>query len=214
MELQSRKEYWNRVAGEKVFHHPLQLAWLDSHLAGRDVLDCGCGYGRLLAELAHHGYCTTVGTDFSGQMLSRCLTLYPGLNLRLVQSDGKTLPFRGRSFDGVLLFSVLTCMPTDGEQQALLAEVQRILRPGGLVYISDLLLNTDPRNVHRYRQFVGEFGLYGVFRLPEGVVVRHHDEQWIRSLTAAFDLIQYEPFIVTTMNGNRSAAFQYSGRLR
>ena len=102
----------------------------------------------------------------------------------------------------------------ESEQRGLFAEVQRILRPGGLVYISDLLLNTDSRNVHRYKQFVEQFGAYGVFQLPEGVVVRHHSEEWIQSLTEAFDRLEYEPFTVTTMNGNTSAAFQYLGRLR
>ena len=214
MELQSQRQYWDRVASEKQFHHPLRFAWLDSHVAGRDLLDCGCGYGRLLAELTQRGHYNTVGTDFSEGMLRRCNIIYPDLDLRLVQTDGKTLPFRDHSFDGVLLFTVLTCMPMESEQRGLFAEVQRILRPNGLVYISDLLLNTDSRNVLRYKQFVEQFGSYGVFRLPEGVVVRHHNEEWIRSLTAAFDRLEYQRFTVTTMNGNPSAAFQYLGRLR
>ena len=58
------------------------------------------------------------------------------------------------------------------------------------------------------------FGDYGVFRLPEGVVVRHHSERWIQSMTEAFERLDYEPFTVMTMNGNSSAAFQYLGRLR
>ncbi len=52
------------------------------------------------------------------------------------------------------------------------------------------------------------------FRLPEGVVVRHHSEDWIQSLTEAFDRLEYEPFTVTTMDGNTSATLQYLGRLR
>src|ERR1035438_2043363 len=214
MELRSRSQYWDRVAGEKRFQHPLRLAWLDSHFAGHDILDCGCGYGRLLSELAQCGHRNAVGTDFSGGMLRQCNILHPDLNLRLVQTDGKALPFRDDAFDAVLLFTLLTCIPMESEQRGLFAEVQRILRPGGLVYISDLLLNTDSRNVHRYKQFVEQFGAYGVFQLPEGVVVRHHSEEWIQSLTEAFDRLEYEPFTVTTMNGNTSAAFQYLGRLR
>ena len=214
MELQSQKQYWDRVASKKRFHHPLQLAWLDSHLAGSDILDCGCGYGRLLAELEQRGYRNAVGMDFSEGMLRQCQILHLDLNLRLVQTDGKTLPFRDHSFDAVLLFTLLTCMPLESEQRGLFTEVQRILRPCGLVYISDLLLNTDSRNMHRYEQFGERFGSYGAFQLPEGAVVRHHTEDWIQSLTEAFDRLEYEPFTVTTMNGNTSAAFQYLGRLR
>jgi SAM-dependent methyltransferase len=153
MELVRERQYWDRAANEKRFHHPLRLAWLDSHLAGRDILDCGCGYGRLLTELAQGGYHNAVGTDFSEGMLGRCNALHPDLNLRLVQTDGRTLPFRDHSFDVVLLFTLLTCMPMESEQRGLFAEVQRVLRRSGLVYISDLLLNTDSRNMDRYKQF-------------------------------------------------------------
>jgi len=82
------------------------------------------------------------------------------------------------------------------------------------VYISDLLLNTDSRNVDRYQEFADQFGIYGVFQLAEGVAVRHHSEDWIQSLTGAFDRLKYEMFAVITMNGNTAAAFQYLGRLR
>ena len=167
MELRARQRYWNQVAGEKTFQHPLRLDWLDSHLSGRrDILDCGCGQGRLLAELSRRGYDHAVGVDFAEAMLRRSQVLHPDLSLRLVQIDGRTLPFRDDSFDAVLLFTLLTCMPMDTEQRGLFGEVQRVLRPSGLVYISDLLLNADSRNVSRYEEFADQFGVYGVFRLP------------------------------------------------
>ncbi len=50
------------------------------------------------------------------------------------------------------------------------------------------------------------------FELPEGVVVRHHRKEWIEELTGSFAQLEFEPFEVTTMNGNKSAAFQYLGR--
>lgn len=39
------------------------------------------------------------------------------------------------SVDAVLLFTVLTCVPTDDGQQAIVREAGRVLRPGGLLYI-------------------------------------------------------------------------------
>lgn len=145
-------------------------------------------------------------------MLSRCRLLHP--DFTLVQAAAEALPFKDCSFDAVLLFALLTCMPMKDQQRALFDEVQRILRTSGLLYISDLLANTDPRNLERYEQFAEQFGTYGVFQLPEGVIVRHHTEEQIQSLTAAFDCLEYEPFTVTTMNGHSSAAFEYLGRLR
>jgi SAM-dependent methyltransferase len=71
--------------------------------------------------------------------------------MMIVRNDGQVLPFCDRSFDAVVLFTVLTCIPFDEDQIALLAEIRRTLRPGGLLYISDLLLNSDERNIERYK---------------------------------------------------------------
>jgi hypothetical protein len=32
MDWLSQRKHWDRVAGEKRFHHPLRFAWMDSHL--------------------------------------------------------------------------------------------------------------------------------------------------------------------------------------
>ena len=166
MDSRSPRDYWDRVAGAKQFHHPLRIDWLALNLAGKDILDCGCGYGRLLGELASSGYRDAVGADFSREMLKRCTELLPSVKLRLVQTDSRMLPFRNDSFDAVLLFNLLTCVPGDGDQRLLLAEVSRVLRPGGLVHISDLLLNSDGRSIERYRQHAGAFDAYGIFYAP------------------------------------------------
>jgi len=211
MQLASAEiSYWNRVAHEKRFSHPLRLEWLEkySNTQAR-MLDYGCGYGRTLAELSQAGFQNLVGADFSDAMLARARLANP--RAALIRNDGHSIPFTNESFDAVLLFAVLTCIPADDEQRVLLAEVKRVLRPGGLLYISDLLVNHDSRNRERYEQYVNAHGCYGVFELPEGVVVRHHRREWIEELTSSFRQLEYETFTVTTMNGNASAAFQYLG---
>lgn len=204
--------YWDRVAPEKRFSHPLRLDWLARYLTGSRVriLDYGCGYGRTLAELSEAGYERVLGSDFSEAMVGRARREVP--NSKLVRSDGSTLPLKSESFDAVLLFAVLTCIPNDNDQQVLVTEVERVLRPGGLLYISDLLVNDDLRNRQRYEQFAERFKCYGVLELPEGIVVRHHRKEWIEQLLGSFDQLENQPLIVTTMNGNKSSAFQYLGR--
>jgi SAM-dependent methyltransferase len=211
-ELNSQVGYWDRVAPEKRFSHPLRLDWLARYLQNAEapILDYGCGYGRTLAELSAAGYTNIFGADFSHAMLARARDEI--FTAGLIQNDGCSLPFKSESFDVVLLFAVLTCVPASDEQRSLLTEVERVLRPGGLLYISDLLVNTDPRNRKRYDEFAQPYQCYGVFELPEGVVVRHHTEEWIEEITASFQKLEYEPFTVKTMNGNASAAFQYLGR--
>ncbi len=214
MRFDDAKAFWDRAAARKRFQHQLRTDWLRAHLTSIDILDCGCGYGRILRSLVDAGYLGTVGTDFSAGMLARCAVTNPELVPRLVQADSRSLPFQNQRFDAVVAFTLLTSMPGDSDQLALMGEIRRVLRPGGLVYISDLLLNDDTRNLERYQQCVKEFGAFGVFRLPEGVVVRHHSEEWIRTLTQGFNVLEHQRFTVTTMNGNSSTAFQYLGRLQ
>jgi SAM-dependent methyltransferase len=161
--------YWDRVANEKRFSHPLRMEWLTRYIVPQAcVLDFGCGYGRTLDHLLRAGYENAIGIDFSFQMLTRCRREFPGL--RLIQSSGQAIPLRRHSADLALLFAVLTCIPRDKDQLAMLHEIERVLRPGGLVYISDLLLNDDARNRERYERFAQKYGAYGTFELPEGVL--------------------------------------------
>ena len=112
------------------------------------------------------------------------------------------------------MFSVLTCVPTDDGQRAIVSEAERVLRPGGLLYLSDLWLQTDERNRERYTRDERKYGTYGVFDLPEGVTVRHHDPRWIEELTRDFDELALDPIDVQTMNGNPAKAFQWFGLKR
>lgn len=203
--------YWDRVAHEKRFSHPLRLDWLAQYLeSNAGILDYGCGYGRTLAELSRAGYRNVIGVDFSEGMLARCGLEVPSASL--IRNDGHSFPLKDNSCDLVLLLAVLTCIPDSDDQRVLLIEVERVLRFGGLLYISDLLVNDDDRNRERYEQYAKAYGCYGVFELPEGVVVRHHEKEWVDEITSPFEQLKYELFHVTTMNGNMSAAFQYLGR--
>jgi SAM-dependent methyltransferase len=205
-------DYWNRVASEKRFSHPLNFEWLRRapNSSCPLIVDCGCGYGRTLNELRQAGFTNVVGIDFSIAMLSRCRETSP--DVPLICNDGRSLPLKSNSIDVVLLFAVLTCIPDSTEQLNQIAEVHRILKPNGLIYISDLLINADDRNRERYERDAARYDCYGVFELPEGVVVRHHRKEWIDELTNSFESLEFTPFEVTTMNGNSSAAFQYLGR--
>ena len=113
----------------------------------------------------------------------------------------------------MILFAVLTCIRTDREQEELLSEIRRVLRPRGILYVNDFLLNTDERNLSRYEKFRDVYGRYGVFELPEGAVCRHHDEAWIKELLRDFSELRYEHLTFTTMNGNRSNGFYFIGAL-
>jgi SAM-dependent methyltransferase len=213
LDLNWQVEYWNGTGSEKSFGHPVNFERLEKYLSPDNlIVDLGCGYGRVSGLLYERGYQNVIGFDPAPAMVAMARERFP--RIRFDQLNSAKLPLANASVDAALLFSVLTCVPTDEGQRAIVAEVGRVIRPGGLFYISDLWLQTDERNIKRYLRDERKYGVYGVFDLPEGVTVRHHDPQWIATLTRDFDTLALDQVEVVTMNGNPAKAFQWFGSNR
>lgn len=211
IDINNQNQYWDSVAWEKTFTHPLNISVFRDHVPAESrILDYGCGYGRTVNDLRNHGYSNVVGIDSSPLMIERGYRMYPHLDLQVLPASG--LPYANESFDAVLLLAVLTCIPTNEGQRKLMNNLTRLLRPGGLLYISDYYLQDDERNRRRYENFADEFDVYGVFRLPEGTILRHHSVEWIEALTSEFKVIHLSRISVTTMNESRAKGFQYMGK--
>jgi SAM-dependent methyltransferase len=103
---------------------------------GTRVLDVGCGPGELLVELLDRG-CMVSGADISAGMLelARSRTAsHPGrdsLDLRI--TDLESLDYACGAFDAVICAGVIEYLDTD---TAALAEINRVLAPGGRLIIS------------------------------------------------------------------------------
>jgi len=136
---------------------------------------------------------------------------FPAISFDILNDDQRVQLPDG-SVDGVLLLSVLTCVATNEGQRAIISEITRVLRPGGVLYISDMFLQTDSRNVERYVRDEKKYGIYGIFDLREGVIVRHHTRGWIETLTKDFESLELEEISVHTMNSHSAKAFQWFGR--
>ena len=210
-DLASQIDYWDRLGTTKPFSHPVNLSRLAELIdLDRRILDFGCGYGRVMGVLHDHGYHNLVGVDPAPAMIAAARRRFPALTF--LEMNSTRLPLADESVDAALLFTVLTCIPSDDAQRRVIREIGRVLRPDGLLYISDLWLQKDERNVDRYRRYQAKYGVYGTFELPEGVVLRHHTRQWIEQLTARFALITVDEIVAETMNGHRAEAFQWFGR--
>ncbi len=206
-----QKDYWNSVSDTKQFTTPFQANEFANYLTSNAIiLDVGCGYGRTLNELYHLGYRNLIGMDFSQGMIERGKQQAPYLDLRLKKDAGIDLP--DHSVDAVILLAVLTCIKSNEEQKALISEINRVLKPDGILYINDFLINSDERNLARYQRFEEKYSLYGVFELPEGAVLRHHSEKWLKELLADFSTLKYECLTFTTMNGHKSNGFYFIGK--
>ena len=213
-DLDRQLDYWNRIGPGKSFGHPVNFDRLSDWLSpGSRILDVGCGYGRALGLLFDRGYHNLIGCDLAPAMIALARERFPALTFAELTSPPH-LPLRDLSVDATLLFTVLTCVPTNQGQRAIVEEVGRVLRPGGLFYVSDLWLQTDERNRERYVRDEPKYGTYGVFDLPEGVTVRHHDPRWIETLTQDFDTLALDHIDIQTMNGHPANGFQWFGLKR
>lgn len=211
MSLIHNQEYWDTAAGEKEFPTPFYIEEFKRYVSqDMNILDVGCGYGRTLNKLYNNGFNNLTGVDYSQGMINRGLKLYPHLNL--IKNDGDTIPFPDGSFDSVILVSVLTSNIQDESQVNLISEISRVLKSNGILYISDFLLNKDERNLKRYQEYEDKYGIYGVFKLHEGAVLRHHTVDHILKLTNGFKKLVFEKTVYDTMNGHKSNGFYYIGK--
>ncbi|MFD6883190.1 MULTISPECIES: class I SAM-dependent methyltransferase [unclassified Rhodococcus (in: high G+C Gram-positive bacteria)] len=125
------------AAGEFVWC-PEGLHEGDVHLlgdiAGRDVLEIGCGSAPCARWLAEHG-AHPVGLDISMAMLERGLAAMDATDtprerrVPLVQAGAENLPFADGSFDVVC--SAFGAVPFVADSAQVMREVARVLRPGG-----------------------------------------------------------------------------------
>jgi SAM-dependent methyltransferase len=205
-------DYWNGVGPTKPFAHPINIEKLGRWVPSTSrILDYGCGYGRALGILQAHGYRDLVGVDPAPAMIAAARQNVHSVSFDVLD-DYQKINLPSDSVDCVLLFTVLTCVPTDAGQRAIISEITRVLRVAGVLYISDMWLQTDARNVERYDEGEKKYGIYGVFDLREGVTVRHHDRGWIETLTKDYEVLDLEEIPVKTMNGRPATAFQWFGK--
>ncbi|MFF7233476.1 methyltransferase domain-containing protein [Streptomyces sioyaensis] len=205
--------FWETTGSAKTFTHPLDPALLDAYVPrGAHVLDYGCGYGRLTAELAGLGYRAVRGVDVSAALIARGRREHPELDL--LRWAGFPLPFEDGAFDAALLFAVLTCVPGDADQTAIAGELGRLVRPGGVLYLSDVPLQDDALNQERYARFAERYGTYGVFETPDGGVFRHHPPERLRGLVraAGFSVLAERRGSVGTLDGRTAERLQLVAR--
>lgn len=109
--------------------------WLQQRPARR-VLDVGCGHGLYSLDLARRG-ATLIGCDLDRNALSDAQRSSHGLGLGgragFVVADGTELPLPEGEFDLVVCNCVLEHIADDG---AALAAMTRVLRPGGMLYLT------------------------------------------------------------------------------
>ncbi len=123
-----------------------------------DILDLGCGTGDLLARISGNVApgSNLVGIDAMRRHIDHAKKSYPGVDFRQ-EKFVDSLPFSDAAFDVVVSVDALECIPN---RTALVAEVARVLRPGGRILFAHWDWDTQVyHSEHRevVRRLVAEF---------------------------------------------------------
>ncbi len=160
----------------------------------------------MMRILKSAGFHNLIGFDFAPNMISRGLRENPDLDLRLLEKAGM-IPCDNESVDALVMSTVLCCIITEKEPEALITEIRRVLKPKGILYITDFLICEHPRYQEKYALGLQQFGMRGIYTTNENLTVRHYTSEVIMNLLRSFDIQWFEQFDFRTMNQNPARTF-------
>lgn len=103
---------------------------------GSRVLEIGCGNGKTIASLKGEDL-SVVAIDFSSQAVELCRLAAKDKQVEMVVADARFLPLCRGYFDVVISCHLLEHLSERGREEVV-AEMERVLRPGGKVIVSAL----------------------------------------------------------------------------
>lgn len=147
-QLARRREYWDLHSSR----YDASMAWFDRHVFGDSrawvcsratgrTLEVGIGTGL---NLPHYPAGVDLsGIDLSPKMLRHARTRAAGLGLdvELREGDVQAMPHESGSFDTVVATFTLCAVP---DVAATLTEIDRVLRPGGVLLLADHVRPSNP----------------------------------------------------------------------
>jgi 2-polyprenyl-6-hydroxyphenyl methylase/3-demethylubiquinone-9 3-methyltransferase len=165
--------WWDPHGPMRPLHdiNPVRLDWIDrlAPLAGRRVLDIGCGGGVLAEAMARRGAMVT-GIDLAGKPLrvAQLHALETGAEVDYRESSAEALAAeQPATFDAVTCMEMLEHVPDPG---SVVASCAALVKPGGAVFFSTInrnlkafalaivgaeyVLNLLPRGTHEYAKLI------------------------------------------------------------
>jgi SAM-dependent methyltransferase len=147
-----RSALWRTALERRIL--PWALGGLD---LGPDLLEVGPGPG-LTTDLLRRRVTWLTAIEIDPTLAARLQHRLAGTNVRVVPGDATALPFADGSFSGAVALTMLHHVPSAALQDRLLAEVLRVLRPGGwfagldstgslafsLIHLWDTMVLVDP----------------------------------------------------------------------
>lgn len=127
----------------------VQLMLAELPFDGASVVELGCGKAEKTRIVAETGRCRKIlalEVDAIQHAKNLCITDLPGVSF--AQAGAEAIPVEDASTDIVIMFKSLHHVPVESMDQAL-CEIARILRPGGLAWISEPVFAGDLNEIMR-----------------------------------------------------------------
>ncbi len=165
--------------------------------AGMRVVDAGCGYGRNLVWLLREG-CQVFALDADAEGVEHVRQLSAALGTGLPAENFQVgvierMPFGDGMADAVICNSVLHFARTEEQFRAMLAELLRVLRPGGLLFC-----RLGSRIGMDFERLPG-----GLFRVGDGSEWFLVDEEMLLDLTEEMGCVLVDPLKTTVVQDFR-----------
>lgn len=138
-----RSDLWRELLTDLIIPFALHdLTWAD---LGDDVLECGPGPG-LTTEVLRSAALNVTAVELDATLAEELQQRLP--DIEVVQGDATAMPFETGRFSAVVCFTMLHHIPTVELQDAMFAEVCRVLRPGGISLASDSVASKELAELH------------------------------------------------------------------
>ena len=177
------ERWWDPESDFRPLHdiNPARLEWIDERatLAGKHVLDVGCGGGILAESMAARGArVTAIDMAKASLAVARIHLQATGLKVEYLQSTAEAhAADRPGAYDVVTCLEMLEHVPDAGQ---VVTACARLVRPGGQVFFSTINRNAKafalailgaeyvlrllPRGTHRYAKLIRPSELAGWIR--------------------------------------------------
>ncbi|MDO1510018.1 MULTISPECIES: bifunctional 2-polyprenyl-6-hydroxyphenol methylase/3-demethylubiquinol 3-O-methyltransferase UbiG [unclassified Neisseria] len=168
-------KWWDKTSEFKPLHdiNPLRLNYIDRHaqIAGKTVLDVGCGGGILTESMAKHGAKHVSGIDMAEKSLK--IAKLHALDEGVVNVDYRCVRVEDLAAEKPHSFDVVTCMEMMEhvpDPAAIVAACAKLVKPDGMVFFSTInrnpksyvhaivgaeyILGLVPRGTHDWQKFI------------------------------------------------------------
>ena len=181
-----QREYFDSIATRydalrgQLFEPVLELLVREGDLAGRRVLDLGCGTGRFAAALTERHACTAVGVDPSSEMLAVARARTTAVTW--LEGRAEALPLEDGAVERAFMQTVVHLV---ADRAAAFSELRRVVEHGGIAAIHTV----DPAGAPRFwmAELLPSYAAIDAARFPAPDVL-------VDELHAAgFDAVRYEP---------------------